>query len=137
MPGRMKMYVKEAAYDEWSGLLVKERVITALNWEEIEWIVLNLDSNTHTSLTLTSFDGKSLTIGGGEDQFVVYLAEGDDDFLTLHSASLETCRKYIRIGGQEGDYPDNIVVSQSMALQTARHFAETGKKNDAFQWQRA
>jgi hypothetical protein len=47
----MKMYVKEAAYDEWSDLLVKEHVITAPNWEEIEWIILKLDSNTHTSLT--------------------------------------------------------------------------------------
>jgi Immunity protein Imm1 len=72
--------------------------------------------------------------GGGGDQYVVYATFDGVRFFTLVSRNQSQSKIRLFIGGQEGDYPTQIVVDRQLALAAAKRFASSGEIDQALQW---
>jgi hypothetical protein len=129
------MYVRNLTTDKWHDTSDEGRDIGRPTWADIEAAIRQLDGRVYT-LAIIGGEGEAhLAVGGGsEGRYIVYATFDNWNFRTLTSAATESSKIYLFIGGQEGDYPSNIVVSLQSALQAARTFAELGQIDASLSW---
>jgi vacuolar-type H+-ATPase subunit C/Vma6 len=102
--------------DNWEGVrntIVERFVSSIIDFDEI----LNfLDGKKHTQLS-TEFNDFYFVIGGNNDEFVVTKIYKDQRSFTLHKIdNISNYMHNICVGGQYGDFSDEIVVSRKEAL---------------------
>jgi hypothetical protein len=129
------MYVRALGTDEWHGRDLTHRDMHDPTWPDIEAAIRKLDGRVFTMATIAAEGEAHLCVGGGsEGRYVVYATFDNWNFRTLTSAATESSKILLFIGGQEGDYPSNIVVPLQNALQAARTFAESGQIDPNLTW---
>jgi hypothetical protein len=102
--------------DNWEGVrnTVMERFVSSI--ADFDEILNCLDGKKHTQLS-TEFNDFYFVIGGNNDEFVVTKIYKDQRSFTLHKVdSISTYTHNICVGGQCGDFSDEIVVSRKETL---------------------
>jgi hypothetical protein len=134
---KMNAYVDRMMLDVWVDTFCYEDEVLQPAKRDIEKAIFALDTLAKTSVALYGQGHDYMVIGGGIDQFIVYVATADDNFWSLLSEDERpTARITIEIGGQPGDYPAKFVVSLTRVLQAAATFFETGRLDASLQWEK-
>src|ERR1700694_2166654 len=129
------MYTNAIVTDLWSGVRCEESSIMNPSWEDIEIAIKRLDGKHRTIVTIKGEEEAHLTVGGGAGgQYVVYATFDNANYFTLMSNDQSQSKVMLFVGGQEGDYPKNIVVDLHPALAAARTFAEIGQIDRDLAW---
>jgi hypothetical protein len=125
---------------EWDGPLLKETPFLHPKWEQIEAAIRSLNGHERNDLYLVPqarVRETYLAVGGGEGGFLVTGSDAGEEFPTYVNASLPAePRKLPTVGGQEGDYPGNWIVSLIEALDAVRGFYNGGGFNACSSWPR-
>jgi Immunity protein Imm1 len=109
--------------------------ISRPSWTDIEAAVKNLDGKKFTMVTVEGTGGAHLTIGGGTSgKYVVYATFDRIQFFTLATHGKGETKVPLFVGGQEGEYPENIVVDSTLALAAAKSFADFGRLDSNLFW---
>jgi Immunity protein Imm1 len=128
------MFVTTMTTDYWEGVKSKHDTVLSPSWTEIEAAIACLDSETLTMVTLRGEGEAHLAVGGGGGRYVVYATFDNQKFLTLTRGGEGRSKVSLSIGGQMGEYPEDIVVDGPLALAAAKSFAESGQINDHLHW---
>jgi hypothetical protein len=111
------MYAKVLSTDFWNGAIDDGRDIADPSLEDITNAIAALDGKRHTMVTLKGEGDAHFAVGGGaEGQYVVYATFDNEHFFTLMSPGRSDSKVLLRVGGQEGDYPKDVVVDLRTAL---------------------
>ncbi|KJV34863.1 hypothetical protein VI08_09500 [Luteibacter yeojuensis] len=99
-----------------------------------------LDGKVHTMAVLGGVgeDWPKLTIGGGGGTYIVmYTRNGPDaGWWDLVSDGKPDATRSLVVGGQEGDYPLNLLNGSDATFRAAAHFFETGEMSAGLTWQK-
>jgi hypothetical protein len=129
------MYAKALWTDYWRGTACDGDQIAHPSVEDIEVAITRLDGKYRTIVTIKGDEDAHLAVGGGASgQYVVYATFDNKRFSTLMSAEPSDSQTLLLVGGQQGDYPRNIVVDLPLALAAAKAFAETGQIDPGLRW---
>ena len=129
------MYAKALWTDYWRGTACDGDQIAHPSVEDIEVAITRLDGKYRTIVTIKGDEDAHLAVGGGASgQYVVYATFDNKRFSTLMSAEPSDSQTLLLVGGQQGDYPRNIVVDLPLALAAANAFAETGQIDPGLRW---
>lgn len=91
-----------------------------------------LDQKRHTLLSLET-EPESLMVGAGPDKFILIRTNRSSSYSLLREGKQKTSEKVMMcVGGQMGDYPENMVIHKSQAIQVITAFFEG--KHDGFNW---
>ncbi|QWT22141.1 hypothetical protein KPL74_09050 [Bacillus sp. NP157] len=100
-----------------------------------------LDGKVHTLAVLEGAGDHwpKLTIGGREGAYVVMYARSGADagWWDLHSDGSAEEFVTLVIGGQDGDYPSDLLNSRAAMRRAASHFFETGEMDPSLVWRKA
>jgi hypothetical protein len=122
------VYAKALSTDYWRGTACDGEEIAHPSLEDIKAAITRLDGKYRTIVTIKGDEDAHLAVGGGASgEYVVYATFDNKRFLTLTSAEPSDSKTMLFVGGQEGDYPKNIIVDLPLALAAAKAFAETGQ----------
>jgi hypothetical protein len=128
------VHVPRITADLWTGTDDAGEELRDPSWPDVEAWIRRLDGKAHTMVTLEGIGSKHLTIGGGAGRYVVYAAM-EELLRTLCAGPGTESKISLFIGGQEGDYPDHIVVDTEIALRAAKAFFETGRLDETLRWE--
>jgi hypothetical protein len=129
------MYATALSTDYWQGVRCDGSDIANPSPEDIEAAIKALDGKHRSTVTIRGNDVAHLAVGGGTGgQYVVYATFDNTRFFTLMSAEQSESKVLLLIGGQEGGYPNSIVVNLPLAMAAAKSFAETGQIDPTLQW---
>jgi hypothetical protein len=120
--------------DHWHGSTCDEICIESPQDADVTRAIDALDSTSRTTVTLERANA-SMTVGGGQGQYVVFVAVGEDEeFWNLLSEADATGIVMINIGGQDGDFPARHVVDHKKAARAALCFLESGRRDPTLTW---
>lgn len=105
--------------------------------DDVAKAIAMLDGVSRTLVTLEVDDDHHMGIGGGHEQYVVYMTVDNLSFKNLVRADAEGPLVTLMCGGQEGEYPARQCVDQATATRAAQTFAETGQPDVALKWDEA
>ncbi len=129
------MYAKVLSTDFWQGPSDRGGHIADPSLHDIATAIERLDGKYHTLAMLKGDGDAHFAVGGGANgQYVVYATFDNVRFFTLMAPGRPDSKVLLCVGGQEGDYPQNMVADFPAALAAARSFAETGQLNSALHW---
>ncbi|MGL5032946.1 MAG: Imm1 family immunity protein [Microcystaceae cyanobacterium] len=130
------MFISQFSRDNWQQNQNKETIQSANNWQTIENAIMALNGNQRTLVTLETEDETHLAIGGGPTRFVVYVTFDNETFSYLVNPTYSNLEIQLVVGGQVGLYPIHQCVTIQAVLEVAKTFAELGKMNLAFIWEK-
>jgi hypothetical protein len=122
--------------DKWDGTKVIEDEISNPSWSDIQKAINKLNCNIYSIVDICLTDKQGLTIGGGENHFIVYISEIDGSFLNLYNDTSNNALIRIRIGGQEGEYLSMQVVDKMSAVRAAQYYFERHCANPDLLWKK-
>ena len=129
------MYVGSLTIDCWQDADCKTDAVSDPSWEDIESAIRKLDGNVHTIVGLQGEGEAHLIVGGGScGRYLVYATFDNVHFSTLSTGQAAQSKVLLYVGGQVGDYADNLIVDMAGALSAARMFAESGELDSALPW---
>jgi hypothetical protein len=123
--------IAQLTVSEWDGTDVRNQIVMNPTWDQVEAAVRRLDNACFNDLYLQPDAANSeiyLCVGGGSGRYVLAGVLAGDRFPTLidHDRPAEPA-ELIRVGGQEGDYPANVVHDLEVTLTAVRAFWATGR----------
>ncbi|NTX39367.1 MULTISPECIES: Imm1 family immunity protein [unclassified Myxococcus] len=121
--------------DRWEGLMLHEWKVDRASSADLERALDRLDARSHTMVTILQEGEQHLTMGGGAGQFVVYATFDNNQFWNLLRSQPATGTTLLNVGGQEGDYPAEQIVTKEQALAAGLAFLDTGRLDPSQQWQ--
>jgi hypothetical protein len=126
---------------EWEAASRRDTDVAQPSWEEVERAIRALDGHARNDLFLipdARDPGTWLCVGGGNGRYILTGGIGiDREFPTLvESGRSADPEEELVVGGQEGTYPANWVVSLEVALRGARAFYDAGGFGSNFPWVR-
>lgn len=102
---------------------------------DIERAIRGLDGIEKTLITLETESSAHLCIGGGEDgHYVCYATFDNNTFFSLVDLQKGDGTLSLVVGGQEGDYSIQTIVSLTDVLIAAHDFAESGELATNLKW---
>lgn len=105
------------------------------SWNQIEKAIRELDGKNQTLVTLGINDDTYMSIGGGENKYIVTATFDNFNFyVSIDSAKSQQIDTLVA-GGQKGNYPANQCVDLLHCLLAARTFTEAGKLDDLLTWE--
>ncbi len=107
------------------------------SWNEVRELILQLDNEKKTLVTFGDEDmGYYMAVGGGGDQYILYLSFDDEERIVELVNSKETKEGYAElvVGGQRGRYPENSCISQSEVLTAAETFFRFQTPDEKLIW---
>jgi hypothetical protein len=129
------MYARALSADCWQGPKNETNLVSDPSWDDIESAIRDLDGNVHTIVGLQADGEAHLVIGGGScGRYIVYATFDNVHFSALSSGQAVQSKVPLCIGGEIGDYKDNLIVDIASALCAARPFAESGQLGPALPW---
>lgn len=100
------------------------RSVDKLNGKDITMLNLLCEEENHL-----------LCIGGGKEDYILFITFDNENFDSLNDESKSSLKeKELIVGGQLGDYPENLCNSKSDIVKAVTYFFETGKPNPALSW---
>jgi hypothetical protein len=129
------MFISKFSIEKWEGTQNKGLLKTVQSWTEIETAIKELDGHHKTLVTLEANNETHMAVGGGIDQYVVYVTFDNETFHYLIDPSRTDADKRLTVGGQEGVYPVKLCVGINAALKAAKTFAEFGKMDKSLTWE--
>jgi hypothetical protein len=130
------MFISNFSIEDWQGNQNQGLVKKAKTWEEIEAAIRSLDSDRRTLVTLEAEGAVHMGIGGGTDQYFVYVTFDNESSNYLVDPSKSDRDETLVIGGQEGIYPAKLCVDLTTTLRAAKAFAEFGRIEKSVVWER-
>ncbi len=132
----MIAHVKQLVLDKWVGPSCEEGRLVSPALDDVRQAVESLDAKNRTIVSLCGSDGRSsLTIGGGNGSYVVYMSVGEDEFWNLVNRDRGFGIFMLNAGGQEGDFPERQILDLAAALRAATTFFETGGRDNSLCWE--
>ena len=125
----------KAVADEWSGVHCGETEYEDISWSDLQKLINRLDARKYTMVIISPGEDNNLTIGGGGGQYVVVATTNGDRFFEV-SRDLpgEKSTVLLNVGGQEGDYPAEMIVDEVTATACAMTYLRSGTMDDRFTW---
>jgi hypothetical protein len=105
------------------------------SWNQIETAIRELDGEKHTLVTLGINEDIYMSIGGGENKYIVTATSDNLNFYVLIDATKSQQVETLVVGGQKGNYPANQCVDLLRCLLAARTFTELGKLDSLLIWE--
>jgi hypothetical protein len=126
---------------EWTHGRMNEVVFDDPSWQDVENAIRALDGQTRNDVYLTADrlnPDTWLVVGGGNGRYIVTGAiDVDKEFPALIDAGRpDEPQEALVVGGQEGLYPANWVLTFETALSGARAFYDAGGFQDNAPWVR-
>ena len=115
-------------------------IVAHPTWEQVEAAIRQLDNEAFNDLYLLPDANDSetyLCVGGGGGRYVLAGVLAGDRFPTLIDPNRPAePTQLIRVGGQEGDYPANVVHDLNTTLQAVHAFWASGSFNgEGLHWE--
>ncbi|WP_145921894.1 hypothetical protein [Paenibacillus sp. O199] len=102
-------------------------------WMDTLSFLRKLDGDKFTLVFFEVSDTDSALVGGGPEYFIVSITI-DDTIYTLMNDKQDNCEIPLVVGGQLGNYCDNICIELIPMLEVIRYFYETGKLLELHKW---
>ena len=123
---------------EWSGTECAEESTLTPDWTKVETAIRALDATVRDQLILQpdedDFD-TWLAVGGGSGQLVVTGSKAGQSFPSFCMPGVpRTPRVLLQVGGQEGEYDNDMIVSLETALVVAHAFFDAGGFECGIAW---
>lgn len=124
-------------------LSTDDGVVNAPTWEDVEQAIRALNGSANTLVGLAPDPPKGpptgdhhMSIGGGAaGLYIVYATEDNVRFSTLRSATgSSAAKRRMLVGGQEGEFREEELVSIELAIHAARAYFETGENAPQLTW---
>ena len=128
------MFISKFSVEDWEGNQNKGLLEPVGGWPEIETAIKELDGQRKTLVTLEADGETHMAIGGGTDNYVVYLTFDNETFHYLVNPSNLDTDKSLTVGGQEGVYPAKLCIGIDAVLKAAKTFAELGTMEKSVTW---
>ncbi|HEX2250595.1 MAG TPA: Imm1 family immunity protein [Gemmatimonadales bacterium] len=129
------MSVAQLTIPRWRDGNVVNEIVAHPTWEQVEAAIRQLDNEAFNDLYLLPDANDSetyLCVGGGGGRYVLAGVLAGDRFPTLIDPNRPAePTQLIRVGGQEGDYPANVVHDLNTTLQAVHAFWASGSFNGA------
>jgi hypothetical protein len=129
------MFVTQFSTEDWQGNQNKGLLEEASDWREIEAAIRAMDGQGKTLVTLETEGETHMAIGGGADQYLVYVTLDNENFNYLMNLTQSDRAETLVVGGQEGIYPAKWCVDLTTALKAAQAFAEFGAIDKTLIWE--
>jgi hypothetical protein len=122
--------VAQLTVSQWEGGTVRNEIVSNPTWSQVEGAVRQLDNVRFNDLYLQPDAGNSetyLCVGGGGGRYVLAGVLAGDRFPTLVDPRRPAePAELLRVGGQEGDYPANVVHDLDTTLEAVHAFWSSG-----------
>lgn len=133
------MSIDRASCDCWIAGKDNSEVIENPTWENVKNMILNLDGWNRTLVTFGNYDeGYYMAIGGGKNgEYIAYVSYDDEEKI-FHLVNQNGSKKELVelvVGGQRGNFPEKICVTQNMVLSAAKRFFETQEVDLNLKWE--
>lgn len=129
--------MKRVYCDDWKEQRDEGVEICEPTWDQVKDLILGLNGDTKTLVTFGDDDmGWYMAIGGGADQYILYLSFDDEDqiFNLVEPTQKSDCFFELVVGGQRGKYPQNTCIGQEKVLMAAKTFFETQTPDNRLSW---
>ncbi|RYU95296.1 hypothetical protein [Emticicia agri] len=98
--------------------------IDRLNGEDITMLNLSCEEENHL-----------LCVGGGKEDYILFITFDNENFDSLCDESKSSLKeKELIVGGQLGEYAENLCNSKADVMKAVAYFYKTGKPNPALSW---
>jgi Immunity protein Imm1 len=129
------MFVVDMTTEKWIGNKNEGDLIENPSWNQVEKAIRELDGEHQTLVTLGVNEDTYMSIGGGENKYIVTVTFDNFNFyILIDSTKSEQIEKLV-VGGQKGNYPATQCVDLLRCLLAARTFTELGKLDDLLTWE--
>lgn len=129
------MFVVDMTTEKWVDNQNEADLIENPSWNQIETAIRELDGEKHTLVTLGINEDIYMSIGGGENKYIVTATSDNLNFYVLIDATKFQQVETLVVGGQKGNYPANQCVDLLRCLLAARTFTELGKLDSLLIWE--
>lgn len=129
------MFVVDMTTEKWVDNQNKADLIENPSWNQIETAIRELDGEKHTLVTLGINEDIYMSIGGGENKYIVTATSDNLNFYVLIDATKSQQVETLVVGGQKGNYSVNQCVDLLRCLLAARTFTELGKLDSLLIWE--
>jgi Immunity protein Imm1 len=130
------MLISDMTTEQWIGNKNEYKLIENPNWTEIKTAISELDGDSKTLVTIAIDDEKYLTIGGGKSgQYVVAVTFDNITFYNLVNPRKSPAIQKLIIGGQLGNYPEQVCTDFPSVILATKTFAETGEMERSLIWE--
>lgn len=129
------MFVVDMTTEKWVDNQNEADLIENPSWNQIETAIRELDGEKHTLVTLGINEDIYMSIGGGENKYIVTATSDNLNFYVLIDATKSQQVETLVVGGQKGNYPANQCVDLLRCLLAARTFTELGKLDSLLIWE--
>jgi hypothetical protein len=127
--------IAQLTVPHWEGTDVRSEIVPNPTWEQVEAAVRRLDNASLNDLYLQPDADNSetyLCVGGGGGRYVLAGVLAGDRFPTLVDPNRPAePAELLRVGGQEGDYPANVVHDLETTLAAVQAFWASGSFDGA------
>ncbi|ETT51587.1 hypothetical protein C170_14380 [Paenibacillus sp. FSL H7-689] len=125
--------INSISIDERNGTTFNEEIVMKPTWADSLRFLRKLDGDKFTLVFFEVTDTGSALVGGGPEYFVVSITI-DEHIYTLMNDKQGNSEISLVIGGQLGNYCDNICIELIPMLEVLKYFYETGKLHESHQW---
>jgi len=129
------VFVVDMTTEKWVDNQNEADLIENPSWNQIETAIRELDGEKHTLVTLGINEDIYMSIGGGENKYIVTATSDNLNFYVLIDATKSQQVETLVVGGQKGNYPANQCVDLLRCLLAARTFTELGKLDSLLIWE--
>ncbi len=129
------MFVVDMTVEKCSQNQNQVDLVEKPSWNQIEKGIRELDGKNQTLVTLGINDDTYMSIGGGENKYIVTATFDNFNFYVLIDSAKSQQIDTLVVGRQKGNYPENQCVDLLHCLLAARTFTEAGKLNDLLTWE--
>lgn len=120
--------------DLWSGASNSEWEISAPTPAIFDSALDQLDGEARTMITICGEGAQHLAIGGGAGRYIVYATFDNEQFWNLRSNEKASGKTMLFVGGQEGDFQAEYVVTKEQARSAGHAFLKTFQLDPAQEW---
>jgi hypothetical protein len=129
------MFVVDMTTEKWIGNQNEGDLIENPSWNQVEKAIRELDGENQTLVTLGVNEDTYMSIGGGENKYIVTVTFDNFNFYILIDSTKSEQIETLVVGGQKANYPANQCVDLLHCLLAARTFIEVGKLDDLLTWE--
>ncbi|WP_336077609.1 hypothetical protein [Paenibacillus sp. 203] len=125
--------IKSISVDEWNGTTFNEEIVMNPTWGDTLRFLRKLDGDKFTLVFFEVSDTDSALVGGGPEYFIVSITI-DGNIYTLMNDKQGNREILLVVGGQLGNYCDNICIELIPMLGVIKYYYETRKLLETHKW---
>jgi hypothetical protein len=132
------MALDELLICEWHGSDLRERRVPSPDWATVADSIRELDGAVRNDVYLQwslADPTTYLCVGGGAGRYVLSgSVRGEQFFTVLNPAVTPTGVEPLVVGGQLGEYPNEIILDLAITLRMARAYFDSGRFDPTIGW---